>query len=355
MKRGLLVLLCIVLGTAAGVAAAQTEQIDPRVLGAWARTASDKSGKKQKLVIELRADGSFAFHEGDGGYLGHFTAWDGQWTTMPDGGGRPAARPKSDHGDYALQKDGSLKVTSIAGTRVWRAVPPSQELLPTRDIKTGRLPVRLPQLLAQTWIEQARPWRKDALPIVLELGRNPSTRSFEVQMRFISPSDGSTLVVEVGRFRRSQRSEPPSGWRALVLPGLFRDLPDALEAAFYDTATSAGLASQSARPTRLMEAKLSIWEDGQPEWDLYFVRQSRGLVVKGISPEIREDLPLEFTKDYSLQWQEARAGLRLLFAASDKSPDGRIDDQAFYCTMIGGVWNPKYAPGCHLGPDKHRY
>ncbi len=357
MKRGVLFLLCVVLSGAAGLAVAQdvSEQIDPRVLGAWARTASDSSGKKQRLVIELRADGSYVFHEGDGGHLGRFTAWDGQWTTMPDGGGRPAVRPKSDHGGYAVQKDGNLKVTSIAGNRVWRRVAPAQELLPTRDIKIGRLPVKLPQLLARTWVQEARPWRKDAIPIEIKIKRNVSTRSFEVAMRFLSPADSSSLVVEVGRFRRSESTTPPGSWNPTALPGLFRDLPDALEEAFYKTGSAAGLASQAARPTRLEIAELTVWDEDQPLWTLFFIRQSRGITVGAFSSAIRDELPLEFRKDFTRQWNEAAAGLTLLFAAADKEGNAEIDGKAFRCTMIGGVWNPNYAPGCHLGPDKHRY
>jgi hypothetical protein len=128
-------------------------------------------------------------------------------------------------------------VTGILGTGRWQRVTQSPFF---NTVKMGdqRIPAKIPQLAANTLDERARPWRSDAMLVMLDVDRT-GYEAFYVKMSFVSTSNGSGLGVEVLPFEVTTREHKSANWGTRTLPANFIDLPRAVEIARHNGGTGA--------------------------------------------------------------------------------------------------------------------
>lgn len=199
-----------------------------------------------------------------------------------------------------------------------------------------RVPSDLPALTMFALLNVAQPWRPDALPIRLdvnELGRRFD--GYEVKLSFLSPSDGSGLIVLFRPGSIMQLDAGRANWGTRPFPPEFIDLPTALRAAH-----DAGL------PGALVRAELTVWEGYGPTWRL---RTQSGKVLGQFSAVTGERFLGDVTgyvADYNAQWDAAIAGIRGLVgtataALSPSDPDRYFEEyQEFVCEVTNsGYWS----------------
>jgi hypothetical protein len=314
----LLVLSC------APLAACDSAEVDPRLVGTW-----QLQWPGAPIYWTILEDGTYrTFGPGVGlGETGAFTASAGRWSLQSPSSGE-------DGGTYELQSEDLFSGTGKLGPGLWarvRTVPPAATAVQTE--RALDLPADVPALLF-TATQRARAWRSDALPVSLEYQYvdAPNVEGPELRFSFLSPASGTGLrltmrAAEIRAFEFNERVD----WGKASLPPVFVDLPTAARKAQEN-----GMAGPVAR------ARLAVHSPpGAPEVLAWIVAPSRGegKTVDGTTGRIIDFDVTGYVAAYNAQWQEAStrlAGLLRRLRPAGASPSFDFWSSGGVPTSSGG-------------------
>lgn len=302
--------------------------IDPRLIGAWELQAQQTPfNQGYRSILEFRVDGTYTFHDLANGHAGTFTASEGRWSVKSN------TVKWQDGGDYALPSDDVLKLTGLFEPSEWHRVT-DQPFFAVQRIGGQPIPIYLPLVLAQTWLDVAKPWRQDAIPVWLQIERWDKNAEFFIRMRFLSPSTRDGLVVDAFRFQRNVTESRGVDWPSRAMPFEFVDLPRVIE-----------LSTQAGRPGTYKRFSLS---DAEPGWGW-------GIVADRMEPGnlffVTQDGRVERHKHwgyldyYEERWNRAAASLHSLFSFGSSGgtwgdPYWRMLCQQAWAGSGGGIYDP---------------
>ena len=309
------------------------------ILGQWAWFTGG--------VLTVNADGTFVQQSGNAGTWECTDAARGAVTFRWRAGAFVNRLAVSADGQQLSSTDPaqsyvSAKRVSTGGTAQAAAEASRSALvLSTRPDGTRALPEDLPKL-TRAATERARQWRADAIPVAIEFQHrdapNPAMRGPEVQLSFLSPSEGTGLNVTVteGSARTFEHTQKVN-WGTLALPPRFLDLP-----------TVVGIARKNGMQGPVNRANLRIWSPpGAPPVLAWMVGDK---TVNGATGEIIDFDVTGYLARYNAQWDRAAQGLRALMGSGQVAPSPSTSDEGknymaillartpYTCAANGGTW-----------------
>jgi hypothetical protein len=323
MLLGRLVLLVAVTITPACDAA-----VDGGLVGAWEQqVAATPFNQELRTVFEFRDDGSYVFHDAANAHAGTWNADARQWSLKSE------TNRWEDGGSYRLVDRNTLELTGRFGPSRWqrRKDPP---YFATVQINGQPIPVYVPLILARTWIDVARPWRPDAIPVGLDVQRSDRNGQFLIRARFVSPAAQDGLAVDILKYQRTTFEQRRVDWGERAMPLKFVDLP-----AVIDLSTNEGKPGPYKR---------FYFEDSEPGWGWGVDAERVGPPnVFFITHDGRVDRSAnwEYGDYYEEYWNRAAASIQSLFGLGG----GEYQGDAFWrdmCARAGaGRGGSSYDPG----------
>lgn len=245
-------------------------------------------------VVEYRPDGSFVLYTGNQVHTGRITAGGGKFTSVSDLGPQ-----YGDGGEYRITGD-KLWMRGKLGDGTWQRRP--GPFFPTIVDGDTYLPANLPALSRQMYAHYARPWRADAFPALLNVQEIPNSqgRAYQAVFHYISPGDGSGLMVTVNAVSITPRPVNKANWGDAAYPVDFLDLPEVIRKARQD-----GMVGQ------LREASMTLWKERRAAWMLK-PRGPTGYTYHALNGKrIKHDIT-GYVEQYNKDWAEANQNIQAM-------------------------------------------
>ena len=288
--------------------------VDPQLVGTW-----QLKGTSPAIYWEIRANGTYTV-SGPGAAAGHsgsFRASGGKWSLRSTTWGE-------DGGTYQLPDANTFLGIGKLGAGTWVRTSPvksagkekpassakparsaSRELKLATQTDSGKaLPKDIPELTAAA-TKRARQWKKDAAAVSVEFREvnAPNLKGPEVRYSFISPSDGTGLMLTVTEGGVSTHEfQQKVNWGDNPLPPVFVDLPAAVVSA-----------RRNGMKGPINSASLRIYDaHGVTALAWMVSASSGGRTVDGATGDIIERDVTGYIDDYNEQWDKAARALRAM-------------------------------------------
>ena len=214
--------LCALASLAILPARAQAEP-DARIVGYWVLQKPGVINPSQTLV-EFHADATYTIHDAANGQTGTYVAAEGRWSLASQ------TSTWRDRGTYSLNAAGDvLTLAGMFGVGKWsryRELP----YFSTVTLDGLQVPQNVGAALARAWIEVARRWQEDAVPVgTLEVAQLPRSGEFSIVVRFRSQSTGTGMTMTMNKFERTTNVYDGSRMSRQIMPLQFVDLPRVVE------------------------------------------------------------------------------------------------------------------------------
>jgi len=189
--------------------------------GVWEMFVPTPGAGPQRHVFEILPNGNYKIYAGPYSHAGHIV-FTGRVYQL-----KSRTSIYEDGGAFSRPDPDTIVFEGRLGRSVWASVG-QPGLYDVVDDGSG-LPENVPDVLARMTKKMQTTWREDAIAVALEIERTRH-EAYDVEVRFLSPTDRTGMIVTWNRFADSEFSVGGTSWFDQPLPTAFRDLKDAYAA-----------------------------------------------------------------------------------------------------------------------------